>query len=172
VVEHRNGKDVARPLWTLAKVAVYDASISPQPAPDEVAEAVIGMCGYQGFRGVEVDVLLDAIATGIVNYASVKSEESDNKSIPWKVYSARIAVALDQFRKTAPNNAFLTRAAGKVASLADTATKDVLDPIERGGAGRQPDPEAVIRWRTGNPVPALQPFTEVKTLVLKPAPRK
>jgi hypothetical protein len=170
-VDHRNGKDVSRPLWALAKVAVNDASVVPPADAAETAEAVIGLCNYQGFRGIEIPVVLDAIAMGLVNFVAPKGNESDVASIHWKIYSARIAAALDQFRKTAATNALVSRSAGRLGSLADTAGNDILGPLERGG-GRQPDPEAINRWRAGGPVAALQPYTEVKALILNPAPRK
>ena len=175
IVAHPNGKDVTRPMWTLAKIAVNDASVAPPTGPGEVGEAVIGLCGYQAFRGVEVDVLLDVIAAGLINFAAWKTDDHDNKSIHWRVYATRLIVALDQFRKGGRENAGLTRFAARIGSLADTATNDVLTPIERYSPGaanvRPPDPEALAGWRARNPVPTLQPFTDVKNLVLKPAIR-
>jgi hypothetical protein len=166
IVTHPLTERSVYPLATLAKIAVNDASVTPPTSPDEIAEAVIGLCGYQSFRGVEVDVLVDSIAAGIVNYASFKTDDPESKAIAWKVYSARLAAALDQFRKAGRENAALTRFQAKINSLADSATNDVLVPIEKPG-GRQPDPEALIRWRARNPVAVLQPFTERKDLVLK-----
>ena len=173
IVRHPNGS-TAYPLWPLAKFAVADESVNPPAAPDEVAEAVIGLCNYQQFRGIEVNVLIDLIAAGIVNFATRKAEVSDDRSIHWRIYAARVTAALDHLRKTAANNAGLTAHSGKIGSLADVANGNVLSRIERIGAGQTsqpPDPNAVNAWRSANPVPQLQPFTDVKNMVLKPPPR-
>jgi hypothetical protein len=172
IVTHPSTNDKVYPLWPLAKIAVNDGSVSPPITPDEVAEAVTGLCNYQQFRGVEVDVLLDIIALGVFNFASPKAAATDDRSILWRVYAARVGAALDHLRKTAANNAGLTQYAGKVNSLADAAAANVLSRIDKLGAGQTtqpPAPNELQAWRSRNPVPALAPFTDAKGMVLKPA---
>lgn len=174
IVIHKNGNDVVRPLWTLARLAVNDPAIPIKTRPDEVAEAVIGLCSYQNLRGVEIDVVLDCIADGIVDFAAAKTDDPDNKSILWRTYLARINAALSQFRQLAPTNATMTRYSQRIATLTDVAVNEVLSPLERTSGGiatRAPNPEALVRWRTSNPVQRLAPFTEAPQLVLKPSPR-
>jgi hypothetical protein len=135
---------------------------------------VIGLCSYQNLRGVEIDVVLDCIAAGIVDFAAAKTDDPDNKSILWRTYLARINAALSQFRQLAPTNATMTRYSQRIATLTDVAVNEVLSPLERTSGGiatRAPNPEALVRWRTSNPVQRLAPFTEAPQLVLKPAPR-
>jgi hypothetical protein len=173
IIQHpKDANAVAYPMWPLAKIAVNDSSVRPPTTPDEVAEAVIGLCNYQQFRGVDVDVLLDVIAAGLINFAGLKSGP-DDKTIHWRIYAVRMITAFDRFRKTAQMDAALSRHAAKINSLANTATESILTRLERGGPGQAPDPTAIARWRVENrnPNQSLQPFTEVRNLVLTPAPR-
>ena len=117
-----------------------------------------------------------ARAAGVANFAGPKVTNPNDKSILWKVYSARVTAALDQFRKAPANNAAVARYQGKIGSLADAAIGNVLSRIEKGAAGQAPDPTALGRWRNENrdPTLPLAPFTDGPAKlekVLKPVNR-
>ena len=96
------------------------------------------------------------------------SDMADDKTIHWRVYAARMAAALDQFRRDAANNAGLSRYTAKINSLADVSIGNVLSRMATTQTTQPADTSAVSGWRAANPVPALQPFTDIKGMVLKP----
>lgn len=168
-VDPANGKTV-RPLMTLAKIAVMDTSLNFVPMADESGEAVIGLANIHDPKGLNVDVQLDAIATGIYHFAVVKAGSNTDKSIQWKMYAARIATALAEWQKT-PS---ATRNAQKINSLVSVATDKLLTPIEKlsSGIGQSaPNLDSIVSWRKDRPVTVPQLFVDIKDSALNPANR-
>lgn len=172
IVAHPKGTSFARPLWVLGLVAVKDNRIPVEPSPEEIAQATLGLTGYQVYRGVEIPVLLDMIAVGITNFARNKADDPTDKSIPWRIDAAKLNASLEAWKKLSAANG--AAHAGKVASLADVAGQSVLTPLEKlaaGAVGSVPDLESLNGWRNRNAVPALTPFSDFKQFELKPAVR-
>ncbi len=168
-VDPANSKTV-RPLMTLAKIAVMDTSLNFVPMADESGEAVIGLANIHDPKGLNVDVQLDAIATGIYHFAVIKAASNTDKSIQWKMYAARIATALADWQKT-PS---ATRNAQKIGSLVTVATDKLLTPIEKlsSGIGQSaPNLDSIVSWKKDRPVTVPQLFIDVKESVLNPANR-
>lgn len=168
-VDPADGK-IARPLMTLAKIAVMDTSLNFVPAADESGEAVIGLANIHDPKGLNVDVQLDAIATGIYHFAVIKAGSNTDKSIQWKMYAARIATALADWQKmpTAQRNA------QKINSLVNVATDKLLTPIEKlsSGIGQSaPNLDSIVSWKKDRPVTQPQLFIDIKDSVLNPANR-
>lgn len=91
------------PAFTLAQVAVSDPAISPPPTETEIAEAVIGLCNMApptktAEREQYAYAISDAVATGIVNFATRRAATPLDKSLAWRSYSARISDALKAWR--------------------------------------------------------------------------
>jgi len=160
----------ARPLMTLARIAVMDTSLNFVPEADESGEAVIGLANIHDPKGLNVDVQLDAIATGIYHFAVIKAGNNTDKSIQWKMYAARIATALADWQKT-PS---ATRNAQKINSLVAVATDKLLTPIEKlsSGIGQSaPNLDSIVTWKKDRPVTVPQLFIDIKESVLNPANR-
>ncbi|MGL4422500.1 MAG: hypothetical protein ACRCZF_17670, partial [Gemmataceae bacterium] len=159
---------------TLLQIALDDQSIKLDPLSDEVGDAVMGLAGYQNFRGIEVDILLDGIAGGIATFARRKTEIEDDRTIAWRVYAARLTQSLLDLKKTNANNATLTRFTDKINSLTNTAISEVLSPIEKLGPNstRKPNPSAMSTWRARLPDAPLAPFTELKSMKINPQIRQ
>ncbi len=168
-VDPADGKTV-RPLMTLAKIAVMDTSLNFVPGPDESAEAVIGLANIHDPKGLNLDVQLDAIATGIYHFAVIKAGSNTDKSIQWKMYAARIATALADWQKTPSAQ----RNAQKIGSLVAVATDKLLTPIEKlsSGIGQSaPNLDSIVSWKKDRPVTQPQLFIDVKESVLNPGNR-
>ena len=168
-VDPANGKTV-RPLMTLAKIAVMDTSLNFVPGPDESAEAVIGLANIHDPKGLNLDVQLDAIATGIYHFAVLKAGSNADKSIPWKIYAARIATSLADWQKTPPAQ----RTAQKIGSLVTVATDKLLAPIEKLSSGinqSSPNLDAIVSWKKDRPITQPQLFIDVKESTLNPGNR-
>lgn len=92
------------PSYTLVRVAMGDPRLAPAPGPAECAEAVIGLCNmapvrWQGDRVVAVknynaDVAMEAMAQGLVTFASARATDRTDRSLPWRTYALRIAEAM------------------------------------------------------------------------------
>jgi hypothetical protein len=133
------------PLFTLAKVAVSDVSLPLPPTPEEAAEATLGLCNAVSYRGVNVDVLADAVAQGVANFArrkvAAESGPDTPQTVPWKRYSLRLSVALGQFRSTVANRSETSKYRQTVDALFETADGQVFRPIiAAGGAAGQQGP--------------------------------
>jgi hypothetical protein len=136
-----------RPLWTVARVAVGDAAISPPPDTAEVGEAVIGMLGISPTRSLNTDELLTAIALGTAKFLRAKANDAADKSVPWKLYIARITAAADTLNQKTQRDARLRPHRAKITGLTRVIT-DVLSPVEKG----QPvNIEPLFGWMQQNP---------------------
>lgn len=137
----------ARPLWTVARVAVGDPAISPPPDTAEVGEAVIGMLGISPTRGLNTDELLNAVALGTAKFLRAKANDAADKSVPWKLYVARITAAADMLNQKTQRDARLRPHQAKITGLTRVVA-DVLAPVERG----QPvNIEPLFGWMQQNP---------------------
>lgn len=175
VITHPNGKDAARPLYTLAKVAVADATLTVLPAADEAAEAVVGLCNCQNLRGVNVDVQAHCVAIGVMIFAQPKTTNfEDNKMLPWRGYAARLGAALSLWQGVVQNSAATQKYIPIVGALVQIVRDRVLSPIERGSAAGQEAPtlEPVAGWRTQYPAASGQLYPDAPNLLLKPNPNR
>jgi hypothetical protein len=160
-----NTQQTARPLLTLAKVAVGDPSLGMQPTNDEVAYAVLGLCNMYRVNELNNDVLCDVIAQGVVNFAMKKAANKDDKSIQWKRYSALLTAALVDWTKIPASQ----RNIRKIAELSSLLTDKVLGPLDKVGTlGQAPNLDAVARWREQNAITKWQLYSEAPNLVVKP----
>ncbi|QEL18498.1 hypothetical protein [Limnoglobus roseus] len=162
-IDAQDGSSV-RPLATLAKMAIGDPSITRTPGYDEIAIAVMGLCNLHDYKDVNMDVLFDCVAQGVLNFSGKKTGKPEDHSIPWKVTGSYLITALTDWQKV-PNAA---RYRNKLESLATVLVERVLVPLEKiGTPGFVPNADAVARWREQNPVPELKLFIEAKEPPLK-----
>ncbi len=141
------GKVDLRPALTLAKVAVNDASLYPDVSPAEVAEAVIGLCELPPGQNLRIDEVATAIATGIATLGRLKNVAPDDKTIPWKVYGARLSQALNVWKGSTAVHVPATPFAKLIGTVADLCQKEVVGPLEQG---KPTNPDRVTDWTTQN----------------------
>ncbi len=142
-----NGQVVALPAYTLARVAMSDPALTPAATPAEVAEAVIGLCGMDAGEAMMFDAAADVVGTGVITFAKLRNASPTDKSIPWKLYAARLGSAVTAWKATLKNVA-PNRAPQDGNEVADKAVGDVLAPIEGTGSKRTINLEALERTLT------------------------
>lgn len=142
----------ARPALTLAKVAVSDVSIVPPPNSGEVAEALLGLLGMNPTNALNMDEWEYVIAFGFDTLLKVRTGP-DDKTIPWRVYAAKMTAAGDALKKTATVNARLRQVQSSVNALVDTVKADILVPLslpaERQGE-QPPKTDKLYEWMAAN----------------------
>lgn len=142
--------DELRPGFTLAKVAVSDASLNPPPSAAEVGEAVIGLCRVNPSSNLNVDALLHLIGYGTGSFFTPKAEKPDDKSLPWKAYAAQVDAAYAQLQKNAQTNPRLTPRRQQVATLAGIVTGEVTAPLTASNGTGAPNFQRLLPWVQSN----------------------
>ena len=149
------GGPEARPAFTLAKVAVSDATLSLPATPADAAEAVIGLAGMAPATAVtnlNLDAWSAAMAAGMFAYAQPRMASADDRTLTWKLTSARLTVALSTLKRATVTSPRLRPIARPLADLCDIVTADILAPLERDGqAGAGPSVERLTEWLRNNP---------------------
>jgi hypothetical protein len=155
-----------RPLWTVARVAVADPAINPPPDTAEIGEAVIGMCGISPTRNLNTDELLSAIALGTAKFLRAKANDAADKSVPWKLYAARLTAAADTLNQKTGKDARLRPHQAKITALTRVMT-DVLAPV---GRGQPVNIEPLFSWMQQNPPkgPTRSLYTDAPRYPLNP----
>lgn len=126
-----NAAGKATPAYTLAKIAVADGSIAPTVTAAESIEAAIGLCGILPSQELNMDLVLEAVGKSVRASYAFQSRPETEKTIAWKVYSARLKVALDGWKKNAATNARLRPHLGQINALADMISADILDKVDK-----------------------------------------
>lgn len=136
-LETGDGKSLY-PAFTLARVAMSDPKIVPAPGPVELAEAVLGLTAMQPGNDMMIDAAADAVATGLISLASVLNNPNADaavKTTPWKVYGARLRVALPAWKTLIANSAVPPNRQPQAATqVVDAAMDAIVIPLEQGGA--------------------------------------
>lgn len=138
------GGPTTYPAHTLARVIYGDPAIKPPPNSAEIAEATLGLCNMSRTRGYNPDAAADAVATGIILFATPRAVDKSDKRYPWRAYAARLTEGLrlwkavmdpayDPTRPTAPTAA-PPAAVNDVADEKLGAIGRVLVPIERSAS--------------------------------------
>ncbi len=120
-----------RPALTIAKVAVADASIVPTVTAAEAIDAVIGLCGILPSQNLNMELVIEAVGKGVRSAYAYQARPETEKAIAWKLYSARLKVALDGWAKNAAGNARLRPYLQEITALGNLITSDILDPIDK-----------------------------------------
>lgn len=178
-----NGKQTIYPSFTLARVALSDPALPAPPSPAEAAEAVLGLCNMTPPRAQAAEpyayAMADAIAAGLVTFATPKAARAEDKTIPWRGYAARLTEALKtwqglfdtNYNPAQPSAESVKQAPAVAAALAGEAVRKVLDPVDGAGrfdlGGLQQYREATLR---ADPKYTAAPYRDNKALVL-PVPK-
>jgi hypothetical protein len=150
-----DGKAQLYPAYTLVRVAAGDPALVPAPGPAEAAEAVIGLCNMQPpAKGYNADVAVEAATSGLITFAKPRAGNPNDRTLPWRNTSLRVAEALVKWRPlfdpeydiTAPTKFDATRVPASLEALIKDACQKVLAPIEKGDAATPVELE-VLRKR-------------------------
>jgi hypothetical protein len=162
-----------RPAFTLARVAIGDAAVSPQPSAAEYADAVIGLCGMNLSPQTNVDVLTEAMAGGVVGFAIPKNQNGEDRSIPWRLYAIRLGSAFNDFKASINKNPTAFAGKAQITSLTDAVFSSVVSRLERaeGETRIGPDVERLRGWIQQNAKdPNRQLFNDTPSYRLNPKP--
>ena len=152
------------PAHTLARVCMSDPTLFPSPTPSECGEAVIGLCNMAPIwerapvKNFNADAAAEAVAAGIITFATPRSTSATDRSIPWVRYSLRMSEALKGWRPlfdflfdpAKPNAANVNAAPPLLADLIDRAQTSILTPMSKTDPARpdQAPPVNVERVQT------------------------
>lgn len=142
------GEPILRPGFTLAKVATNDATLYPAASVPEIAEAVIGLTNLTAGRELAVDELLIAIATGVDIVARVKVVNPIDKTLPWRMFAARLALGLETLNGSVNRSPNALKSQAKIKSLSDLLNKEIVKPLDTGTAA--PNVDRVEDWIANN----------------------
>lgn len=144
------------PAHTLARVALGDPALGPAPGPAEAAEAVIGICNMAPVElrnnktfpvKYNADAALEAIAAGLVTFASPRAADAFDRRLPWRSYALRLAEALYNWRPLFDPDVDPSNPKAANAKLVPPAVEEffkavvpaVLAPMDRVDASGKPD---------------------------------
>ena len=161
---------IFRPSWTLMRVIAGDPNVSPPFTIQEKVEAIVGFCQMKNDPDMNLDVATYMLAVaplptasgtalgGLVEFARGANEdglragrENTLPIMPWKVASARISLALANWRelaKTLPKS----RSPELVIDFATRAAIPLLTPIEKEGvkAATGAEVQSLTTWAGDN----------------------
>jgi len=138
-------KTVMYPVHTLARVATSDPALVPPPGPAEIAEAVIGICNMApplNPKGYNAATAAEAVAIGVRSFAGPRAGNPSDRSIAWRVYSARLQEALrtwrgmfdDTWNPATPTVINAALVPEPVDAVVKPAVEKVLIPIDKNDA--------------------------------------
>jgi hypothetical protein len=153
-------------LWLL-RVARKDGVV-PEPSLSEQLEAAIGACQLRPKLGKDYQAdfaayHVGAVAVEFVNQANLARQGNSSLAVPWKLYAARLTLALDELKANAKELAD-AKAAKYVTDLAEraqTAVRPVWD-------GKDGNPVPLDDWLRKNPPPSNTVYKGVADSGIKP----
>jgi hypothetical protein len=183
IVPDENGENERRPLHTLAKVVVGDASLTPAPDFKEVGEATMGLTTLLPSDSVNPNALGLVIAWGVGVFAQEKVASAKALSkdaiqrTHWKVYGARMKATFAAWEKDLQTPRVKLPKADKdgLVALSQLCVTAVFDPLTRQTESGQVnlDTQAINNWYgekgkafTGWPIDL---YTDKPTYKLNPA---
>jgi hypothetical protein len=148
---------------SLVRIAMNDPSLPPLAKPADAAEAVIGISNmapvvwqtnrFISVKGYNSDVAAEAVLQALITFAGPRAANINDKSLPWRLYSLRLAEALHKWRQVFDPNLDLSVNPPKfdvqsipahVEDIYKFALPNVLHPIEQVDFQGKPLPAAVV----------------------------
>jgi hypothetical protein len=149
-----DGKTPIFPAHTLVCVLLANPALVPTPGPAEAAEAVLGLCHMRPpAKGFNADVAVEAIAAGLNTFATPRAANVNDRSLPWRAYSLRLAEALRAWRPmfdpdwepAAPAKFDASRVPPEFEELYKDVVPKVLAPIEKVDSAGKADSTAEVK---------------------------
>jgi len=125
------------PAFTLARVAASDPALAPAPGPAEIADAIAGICNMTpptlpvGSAEQYAYAMTDAIATGLVAFATPRAANRDDKTLAWRGTAARLGDALKLWRALYDPNFNPAQPGAYSAALVPKPVSDLLLEADR-----------------------------------------
>jgi hypothetical protein len=191
VVRNNQKVALAKPVWTLLRVARNDpsvlandpevlASIKPEDRPDyayskhERIEALIGLCTMRPDDKVNAGALAYLINATFIDLGKLQAsdrsqfvaDERNRPTVPWKITATRLDEALRPWREAVAK--LPERANPKPAvALADIALR-VFAKLAQEGVRAVPDVGQFDTWSANNKPAAPQIITDDDTTTFRP----
>jgi hypothetical protein len=138
-------KEQLYPASTLIRICMSDPALYPSPTPSECAEAVIGLCNMAPMwdgapvKGFDADTLGEAVATGLITFATPRAVNAQDRSLPWRGYSVRLNDAFKTWRPlfdplfepTTPNKYNAGDTPKVIQDLITRTQTSILVPMEK-----------------------------------------
>jgi hypothetical protein len=176
IVRDRQRQPVARPIWTLLRVARYDprteTKIAPSFSASEQIEAIIGICQMRPDDLVNLDAVAylvsDALLDLGVNHNQQRAQYISNPrfkpAIAWKLYGYRLSEALKQWKASAEK---LPAKGQPVVKLVEAASIRFVTKMELEGIMAVPDAQPLVNWKSANKPKVAQVFSDDETTAFR-----
>ncbi|MBL8797450.1 MAG: hypothetical protein JNM56_26350 [Planctomycetia bacterium] len=165
LVPGTKGTEGLTALWLLR--ALKKGELGLDPSITEQAEAVIGLCQMETklSKDFQPDYAVPAMGAFLLEYIKLYNDQRVSKltTLPWKLYSARLIIALDQLAVQGRN---LPKANSDYIDKFVAVAKKVLREIEVDKDANAPELDAFL---TGNQPPSKELFKGMKEATLKTA---
>lgn len=158
-----DGKTPIYPAYTLVRVALSDPNLVPAPGPAEAAEAAIGICnmapteeqlkgGFKLIKEYNSDVAIEAVTAALVNFAKPRAANAFDRTLPWRLYAARVGEALRGWRPLFDPDYEISRPTSYNAALIPAGVEElnnvvvpkVLAPMDQVDFQGKPAPGARV----------------------------
>jgi hypothetical protein len=165
------GQVLERPALVLLKVANKDG-IVPEPDLRERVEAIDGFCQLfpvvktNADRQVNCDFAADRLGWAILDIVMIKSNEIDNRMIPWKFEGVRMENALMQWAKNVEDMK-LNATVPAAGALHKQFKSDIFDWLKAGNAGAPPNTAGFREWLQKNPPKNQSLFSDEPSATMK-----
>lgn len=150
-------------LWLLR--ALKKGELGLDPSLTEQAEATIALCQLETKLSKEFqpDYAVPAIGAFLLDYIKLYNDQRASKltTLPWKLYTARLLIALDQLSLQGRN---LPKASSDYIDKFVAVARKVLREIEVDKDANAPELDAFL---TGNQPPSKELFRGMKEATLK-----
>ena len=162
VIRNNRNMPLAKPIWTLVRVASNDRVVSPDKAalpdfgfhPLERIEAVIGICTMQPDKTENIDAVVYVVNEAFLELgtwhetekAQFQKDPRNKPIVPWKITASRLTEALKTW-KAQTANLPATRNPSYVSNFTEQAIQKSLAKIEAAGVEAVPDNRPFSTWR-------------------------
>ena len=129
-----------RPLFTLARIAMSDATLVARPSNKEVGEALLGLMTALPGESVDADMLGAVIARASMDFsnprvADQKNVDSSVGALPWKIFGTRLETASTNYEKNLKDFKTKLPKEGKdlLANAMQKLQRDCFMPMAKNG---------------------------------------
>jgi hypothetical protein len=188
VIRQQQGT-LARPIWTLLRVATNDSIVGGAAAGKKVddsipgypyhilerIEAVIGICSMKLDRTLNYELVANLIDEALVEITAFHDEERarfqkdprNKPLVPWSIDAFRIGEAMNLWNERIGNPDRKNPGGPAVASLVGLATQKTLSKLEKDGVSAVPDNRQLNSWKNDHKPKSLQVLAEDESTTVK-----
>jgi hypothetical protein len=152
VIRSRPGDPLARPGLALTRAMLADKVFVPPITDSERIEALIGVCQMRPDKQIRTDVAAYAVNRTIIYFIQLETDPQA-RSLPWKVFGARLSVAIKEWKNNAQEVLPNSSNPKPILQLADNIMP-FAKSIESAGITASIDPGAINDWEKSKIPPA------------------